>query len=166
MEDTRELKQLEKITGVSEKLLNAAIVNHYNAYGVNLAASVNGKIYILNGYYDEIVKEYENCSNRIVDINTLLETKSSHIPFKSGEYVYFLFDGNALVYVGQSVNLAKRIGQHLDCKVFDSVAYVEAEPGYLGITEDVNISFHRPKYNIGISSNEAVFAFVIKRLFA
>lgn len=61
--------------------------------------------------------------------------------------VYFLFDGDELVYIGQSGNVYARIGQHIreGHKEFDSWEVYETED-YIRL-EPLLIGLLRPKYN-------------------
>lgn len=61
--------------------------------------------------------------------------------------VYFLFDGDELVYIGQSDNVFRRIGQHIaeKAKVFDSWEVYETDD-YIRL-EGLLINLLKPKYN-------------------
>jgi len=60
--------------------------------------------------------------------------------------VYFLVDGDRVVYVGQSVNVYARISQHHD-KVFDSFAFIPCERDMLNSLESLYIHVLRPPLN-------------------
>lgn len=60
--------------------------------------------------------------------------------------IYFLVRGATVVYVGQSVNIAARVGQHTD-KPHDRVFYLEVARPYLNRVENAFISLLRPQYN-------------------
>lgn len=47
--------------------------------------------------------------------------------------IYFLFDGNTLVYIGQSENIFETVPVHLKTKQFDSWNYIEF------VEDDLNI---------------------------
>lgn len=66
---------------------------------------------------------------------------------KSG--VYLLFDNDAVVYVGQSCSVLRRIGEHLSdrTKVFDSVALVPCSTDSRLWLERLYIERLRPRYN-------------------
>lgn len=62
--------------------------------------------------------------------------------------VYFLFDGNRIVYVGQSTNVLGRIGTHAQAgKKFDSFSYMEVEKDQLSEAELAYIQDFRPPLN-------------------
>jgi len=65
-------------------------------------------------------------------------------------YVYFLVDGDEVVYVGQSTNIMGRVASHEanPDKVFDRVFYIEVDRSSLGHVERKYIRELKPKYNI------------------
>jgi hypothetical protein len=73
------------------------------------------------------------------------------LPNVSG--VYFLLDGEQVVYVGQSVAVHKRVMEHLASKKFDGFAYVACDRSGLDILESLYIHALRPKENGRWSSN-------------
>jgi len=60
--------------------------------------------------------------------------------------VYFLIDGNKVVYVGQSVNVYARIASHHD-KGFDSFAFIPCDKATLDNLESLYIHVLRPPLN-------------------
>jgi len=67
--------------------------------------------------------------------------------------VYFLLDGNEVVYVGQAVNVYSRIGQHTD-KQFNRYAFVPCPIDALDRLESLYIHCLRPRLN-GNQRNDA-----------
>lgn len=65
--------------------------------------------------------------------------------------IYVLFDGDEVVYVGQSRNVHGRIGNHVveGVKKFDRFAVVEVEADLLDYLESKYILALQPKYNGG-----------------
>src|SRR5574337_951975 len=61
--------------------------------------------------------------------------------------IYFLFKNGGLVYIGQSVNICARIGQHLDSKDFDSFSFINVPREHLNEVELHYIRKHRPPLN-------------------
>jgi hypothetical protein len=77
-----------------------------------------------------------------------------NIPLTSVRGIYFLFDGKDIVYVGQSVNMNYRVGQHVvSDKEFDSWNYVEIKAECLDEYEAEYIMHLQPKYNKAIPKN-------------
>jgi hypothetical protein len=65
-----------------------------------------------------------------------------------GSCVYFLLDGEEVVYVGQTKSrMLARIDEHRVNKVFDSVAILECDPAHLLRVEIEWIFALTPKYN-------------------
>lgn len=60
--------------------------------------------------------------------------------------IYLLKRKNKVVYVGQSKNVHRRIGQHKD-KTFDSYEIIECSESLLNCTEEFYILSHNPIYN-------------------
>ena len=60
--------------------------------------------------------------------------------------VYFLIDGNKVVYVGQSVNVYARIASHHD-KVFERFAFIPCSKEVLDNLESLYIHILRPPLN-------------------
>jgi hypothetical protein len=61
--------------------------------------------------------------------------------------IYFLVANDRVVYVGQSVNIAGRIGTHASTKKFDRVAFVPCEEEHMNILESLYIHILRPPLN-------------------
>ena len=64
-----------------------------------------------------------------------------------GPAVYFLFNGDELVYVGKTVNLLHRIGSHFGRKDFDSFSFLICDEINLGRLERAAIMQYRPRLN-------------------
>lgn len=67
-------------------------------------------------------------------------------PPRIGPCVYFLFDGDEIVYVGQSIDLQNRLRGH-EFKTFDRVAYYLVPEDRIDEEERRWIFGLRPKYN-------------------
>lgn len=79
----------------------------------------------------------------------LAVAKASRIPCRQ-PVIYFLFDGDELVYVGQSHNWHPRMNSHLSRggKKFDSVAALACPSETIDAIERELIAALHPKYNI------------------
>lgn len=71
--------------------------------------------------------------------------RSGRISTKCG--VYFLINDGRIVYVGKSINIAARIGQHASEKEFDSFAFILCGLDELDETERAYISAMKPPMN-------------------
>jgi len=63
--------------------------------------------------------------------------------------VYFLIEDDDIVYVGQSINIDARVGQHHTTKTFSFVAYVECQQEKLLALEALYIHKFDPPLNGG-----------------
>jgi len=60
--------------------------------------------------------------------------------------IYFLKQKDEVVYVGQSINIHRRIEQHKD-KKFDNYSYIQCSKDMLNCTEEAYILRFNPIYN-------------------
>lgn len=74
------------------------------------------------------------------------EIAQAALPWAKAIGVYFLLDGDEVVYVGQSVSVYSRILQHTD-KLFDRYAFVPCAVDALDRLESLYIHFLRPRLN-------------------
>lgn len=76
-------------------------------------------------------------------------------PCDNNEYIYFLFDGEELVYVGQTTNIYQRIGVHMKKKTFDSFSKIKVDLSQkeLDLLETHYILNFKPKYNNRLPEN-------------
>ncbi|MEN6540846.1 MAG: GIY-YIG nuclease family protein [Mizugakiibacter sp.] len=81
------------------------------------------------------------------------EIAGAALPWEKASGVYFLLDGDEVVYVGQAVNVYSRIGQHTD-KRFDRYAFVPCAVDVLDRLESLYIHCLRPRLN-GNQRNDA-----------
>lgn len=81
------------------------------------------------------------------------EIAEASLPWANASGVYFLLDGDEVVYVGQSVNVYSRIGQHTG-KRFDRYAFVPCPIDALDRLESLYIHCLRPRLN-GMQTNGA-----------
>ena len=74
--------------------------------------------------------------------------------------IYFLFDGDEIVYVGQCKNGILRINEHSASKgkKFDSYCYIECDKRKLNQTEFEYIVKFAPKYNKSLPPNNKYIA--------
>jgi len=70
------------------------------------------------------------------------------LQFASFPGIYFLCDGDEVVYVGQSICVAGRVGAHLKDKVFDYAYCFRVPRSDLDAVESAFIHALKPKYNI------------------
>lgn len=71
--------------------------------------------------------------------------------------IYFLIHGGVVVYVGKSINLHKRIGEHLadPSKTFDAYHHFKVSAPKAAYVEEAYIKALRPKFNVQLNTSEA-----------
>jgi len=74
------------------------------------------------------------------------EIAQAAMPYARTSGVYFLVNGNEVVYVGQAVNVYSRIERHPD-KQFDRYAFVPCAVEMLDRLESLYIHYLRPRLN-------------------
>lgn len=70
--------------------------------------------------------------------------------------VYFLCNGNKIVYVGQSKRVCNRVGAHMGNKVFDYAFCLRVPETDLNYVESELIKALKPKYNISGKTGKLV----------
>lgn len=135
-------KELHKLLYDKEKKLEITLLEFdpsQNSYG---------SLVISRYLFDEMKRLYDVYSDKITPIEEIRLKKGMTLSIMRSSYVYFLFDGNSLVYIGQTVNLNGRIGEHIKTKKFDSVYWEEFKEHELSIMEAMYINIYGGKYNI------------------
>ena len=61
--------------------------------------------------------------------------------------IYFLMNDNEVVYVGQSIDIHRRINKHKESKTFDKIYYLEVDKQNLDEIEKKYILEYQPIYN-------------------
>lgn len=81
----------------------------------------------------------------MIDIESIKANRKTPYVRRGG--VYFLFDGEDLVYVGKSIDVVARINTHRKNKVFTTWAFIELHVFDQGPIEEMAIHRFKPKYN-------------------
>lgn len=167
MEHVNKLTDLQKYSNLDQHSMLKIITQHTQRYGTVLVSNMYGGLPMMQGeYFEQIVNEYERYDVMVVEYDNISANKSEMVPFRSGSYVYFLFDGETLVYIGQTINLAQRLYQHTSQKKqYDKASFIETHINDRLIVEMVNIRFYKPKYNICVKPDEELFSLILKNLF-
>ena len=84
-----------------------------------------------------------------MEVNEKLEIILSNLGFiKQSEcYIYFLYDGDDVVYIGQATCLRTRLKSHVKDKTFDRVSFEYCKLSDVLEKESSYINQYRPKYN-------------------
>ena len=84
----------------------------------------------------------------LLDFDDLAERA---IPLKNTVGIYFLIAGGEVKYVGQSINLWRRIEEHkVYTKGFDSYAFLPCAEADLGVLEARYIAKFNPPWNVRV----------------
>jgi len=90
---------------------------------------------------------------KIEQIESILAMRA---PFVMTSGVYFLFNGDCLVYIGQSVDVNTRLSVHVRGPLeFDSVAVIPCHADDLLRTEAAYIKLHTPPGNVKVPGRKA-----------
>lgn len=81
----------------------------------------------------------------LLSLGRVTENKAK-FPY-SGPAIYFLFCGDELVYIGQTVNLLNRVSSHFGRKDFDHFSYIVCARDDLNSLERSAIWKYQPKLN-------------------
>lgn len=73
---------------------------------------------------------------------------TASLPLRAMRGIYFLVANGEIVYVGQSVNVVVRVGQHVARFSFDSVAIAEIPAGSMAEIERSYIRAFLPRHNL------------------
>lgn len=91
--------------------------------------------------------EIKNQESNLLEVEELLMKSQKVIKFKPR--VYFLFDGDEIVYVGSTTQFESRILSHQRSKkVFDKFSYIECSLEEMEFIEYRYINKFNPKYNL------------------
>lgn len=143
---------LEKLANeyrIDKKILYRILLWWSNKNGVSLLETEDS---VYDAVYDEIVatKKYLLSEKFVWKPNNI----SGVVPIKLSSYLYFLYQGKDIVYIGQSCNLLDRISTHRRDKSFDSIACKEVPKRDLLKIETININYYAPMYNkVGIGDD-------------
>lgn len=72
------------------------------------------------------------------------------VPLTRGPGIYFLFDGDTCVYVGQSIQVHARAREHFSSKKYDSYSWLPVPASDLSRWEQHYITLLRPRLNIAL----------------
>ena len=129
-------------------------VLHYLDEDLVMSESLYLDILDIDGYIQECIKSEGIIKNKAAKC----------IPFDTLPRVYFLLDGDIVVYVGQSMAIAGRISQHVTNKTFDKVATFKVIKSELDMVEMINIKYYYPIYNKDVITPCDYLRHILKRL--
>ena len=95
----------------------------------------------------ELLKIPEQVPSELEDMQDILFEVNLPDPTPRMSGVYLLVLGEKVVYIGQSVNLFKRIPDHKEDKLFNSIYCISICKENLDYAERLLIDYFQPKYN-------------------
>jgi len=158
--DGVKIESVAKFFNIPVRLAGNVLVARGHALGI---AVVCGE-YVSESVYDELMVVDAELHSLEYDKGEILERAGITVPFKQGPFVYFLIDGEAIVYIGQSVQLLSRINTHLqNGKQFDKVAVYNVKALGMIDIEAMNIFKYLPFYNAAVLNYELYYRLVLKK---
>lgn len=140
------------------------LLKYGNMVGIKLLHKINEDIITPKSLFDDMIFIENKIKNRLTSYSEIKEKAKREIPFTGDGHVYYLFQDNDLVYVGQSVNIASRIGEHYRSKkVFNRVYTENVDIKDLLLIEAFYIYRDMPTVNVSVMSNEDYFMTILKR---
>lgn len=147
----KKLNDLSKAICISKECIYKAILKYSNQIGIKMLHQINDDIIIPSDLYINILRVIEILKDSLVDYETIYQNKNTSIPIKKSSYIYYLFDDNILLYIGQTTMLPQRISTHIsDGKKFDQVSVIETKRKDLLLTERFYIHRDNPKLNLQV----------------
>lgn len=130
-----------------------------NNYKV-LYAAKSKTVYLEKGFSDELIEAKKFFDNLIChDIKShLLQPGREY----NQAYVYFLLDGEDIVYIGQTVNLLGRLNEHRRDKDFNQAAATQVHKSLLDLAEQANITHYYPRLNSAIWKPKSILKNILK----
>jgi predicted GIY-YIG superfamily endonuclease len=145
---------------VKTRLANIAIRKAREAEDAEKAFELRSKVAQLEKRIKELARtEKLHLASAALTGTALLSAKeiaAGSLPWNRACGVYFLLDGDEVVYVGQAVNVYSRIDHHRG-KKFDRYAFVPCQPSMLDRLESLYIHFLKPRLN-GVQADDGMYA--------
>lgn len=157
------ITEIAKQFNIDEEFVHKTILVHGNYITQKLLHHTRDGYLVSKNIQNEITETRDRLTNMIIEERDILRTADTCIPFAFSPRIYFLLQGDVIVYVGQSKILCGRIVQHIEGgKEFDLVSTFPIKQDILTITEFMNIMFYQPVYNKDVVIKERFFKEVLK----
>jgi len=120
--------------------------------------------FISNDLFEHIQAEVSQVLDGSLDNEAIVNAKIDHIPLSArGSYVYFLLKNDLIVYVGQTICLTARVGEHLkSIKDFNYISFIEVPKRRLLQVESHYIQKLNPAYNLTGFNPVGLFESIVK----
>lgn len=142
-------KACEVLKTVKGELLNC-LLKKSDTLGIPLArlSIKTGCKYEVPAYIVDAIKlEIDERIKDCLSIEELFSMRTLVVPIQSKPCVYFLFDEEELIYIGQSTNACARISAHTRDKKFNSITMLPVPKENLDYIELLYIQKYNPAIN-------------------
>jgi hypothetical protein len=156
----RSITEIAKRFNADPKKVNDLLIKYevkiYTEFGIN-----DG--FVNDDLYEHLEHEINLLYKDSLERDDIFKLKTDYIPLSFKDCcVYFLIKDNTIVYVGQTVNLMARTGEHIKNKDFNYIAYIPTPKRRLLRVEGYYIVKFNPLYNLVGLSNITLFENLIK----
>jgi hypothetical protein len=165
MSNYTNIREFKKFFNLLEKDIQEIMGRVGDKYGLSVIIPTDyGEIITQEETYNAIVDYYSSIIKRVPSLYSMINNPTPCVPVASSKYVYFLIDGDTVVYVGMTVNLISRLASHINDsgKKFTSVYYVEDEDNET--LEAFSIRQFLPKYNVNMMKDKTFFYHCVDRV--
>ena len=142
------IKDIGKKYKLSADDVFSALLSYGNKTNQKLLVQIDGQTFTPKWLFNEMISVESRICDYIIQEDEVKKTRQL-LSSVTKPALYFLYDGEELVYIGQSREVLGRIATHIRLgeKVFDSFAIVHVPDAELLDIERENIREYRPKYN-------------------
>lgn len=144
--------EIENITGYVRP---AAQIRWLTENGWKFTVSGKGKPVVARSFANsaEVLAVKLKVSEKSFSVSRMVNIKEQEIlagsiPAPSCAGIYFLIKESKIVYIGQSINLLSRIGNHAARIDFDKYTFIKCEKENLNDVESTLIKRFNPKHNV------------------
>lgn len=156
------LKDLAKEFYLNPTEMRDVILAHGNKIGIKLLHEIDKEVVISEIFQNMVRDTVSALTDSLTDYNYIRSKATDSVALNFKGNVYYLFNDNELVYVGQSVSLQNRIGSHImDGKKFNRVYSEVVDFKHLLLKERFYIHRDIPKLNVCVMSNREYFAEIL-----
>jgi len=154
-------KYLDKLVNefdITTEEARKALLRYSEDINIKLMHTVEEKIVVPESLCSAITFAKESLQSLLTDYDIIREQATDTIPFKRESTIYYLFNGEELIYIGQTDCVAGRINEHAKNKIFNRVYTEKPKNTSLVLTiESLYIVRDKPPMNIASMTNYDLF---------
>lgn len=164
------------MTTISLETLSQRVSATQDACGKELAAiqettgedilveGLGREVMVYSWIAEAIIEEFDRIMAYHVPCVTAVAEAKDTVPFIQTPMIYFLVNDGQVIYIGQSVGLANRVGCHMRNKEFSHVYYVSVPAKDMRMAEAVNIWLNNPKLNKDRFTGIDLFRYIARKM--